>query len=140
MVVPDAAANFPDAQVVQAIDKPPTTFVCLPASQAAQLPDSATLYCPALQSTQDASKLVTLSGLLYFPETQDVQEFCPTAVVTLPVVQSMHALEPVNDAYLPIAQLVHVTVPVDDAKVPTAQLVQAVAASPEYVPSAQETH
>ena len=68
------------------------------------------------------------------------QEFCPTAVVTLPVVQSMHALEPVNDAYLPIAQLVHVTVPVDDAKVPTAQLVHAVAASPEYVPSAQETH
>ena len=115
-------------------------LVIFPASHAAQLPDSATLYCPALQSTQDASKLVTLSGLLYFPETQDVQEFCPTAIVTLPVVQSMHALKPVNGAYLPMAQFVHVTVPVDDAKVPTAQLVHNAAASPEYVPSAQAMH
>ena len=139
-VEPEADEYFPAEQLVQETERPPTTFVCLPASQAVQLPDSATLYCPALQSAQDVSKLVALSALLYFPETQDVQELCPATVVTLPVVQSIHALEPVSDAYFPIAQFAHVTVAVDAAYVPTAQLVHAVAASPEYVPRAQETH
>jgi hypothetical protein len=62
--VPDAAAKVPAAQFEQEIAKPLTTFVCLPASQAVQLPDSATLYWPTLQSTQDVSKLLVASALL----------------------------------------------------------------------------